>query len=95
MLRSLLKVVISAQTMLPLYASRFRSRIANYTPRLLSAVMFSDAIKRNEDIKCANLRVVYSNPANGKNEWKILSRSEALLFAKSLSLDLILGTLSS
>ena len=49
---------------------------------------------RNEKIKFPNLRVVYKDPVTGENSWKLMERKEAIKFAASLSLDLILGKLS-
>ena len=48
------------------------------------------AILRNEDIKAKEMRVVYTDPETSKGEWKIMSRKEALVFAKKLELDLVL-----
>lgn len=44
----------------------------------------------NEQIKAASMRVIFPDPATGKNSWKIMDRSEALNFAKKLKLDLVL-----
>lgn len=46
--------------------------------------------KRNEKINFPTMRVVYVDKATGKNQWKIMSRQEAIKFAKSEELDLIL-----
>lgn len=48
-------------------------------------------VLRNEGIRFPSMRVVYTNVETGAAEWKIMTRSEALKFAKSLDLDLILG----
>jgi translation initiation factor IF-3 len=45
---------------------------------------------KNEDIKQASVRVVYIDPETNENAWKIMEIKEALEFAKSQSLDLIL-----
>lgn len=47
-------------------------------------------IIRNEAITAKEVRVVFQDPTTGKNEWKVLSKSEALALARSMSLDLIL-----
>ena len=54
-------------------------------------------IVKNDEIsqEYGDLRVVYKNESTGKDEHKIMSRLEALNFAKSMSLDLILVSGSS
>ena len=44
----------------------------------------------NEKIQFPSVRVVYNNPDTNKPEWKILSRQDALQFARSFDLDLVL-----
>ena len=46
---------------------------------------------RNEQIKYPSMRVVFKDPVTGTSAWKIMDRKDALDFAKSQSLDLILG----
>ena len=48
-------------------------------------------MKKNGEIKFPILRVVFKNEQTGANEWKIMTRKEALAFANSKSLDLLLG----
>ena len=50
---------------------------------------------KNEAITHPELRVVYKNETSGVDEHKVMSRLEALNFARSLSLDLILVSASS
>ena len=49
-----------------------------------------DVIMRNEQIQFKELRVVFHNNTTDKQEWKIMSSTEALQLAKSLKLDLVL-----
>lgn len=49
-----------------------------------------DTILRNEQIQFKELRVVFHDPVTDKQDWKIMSNSEALQLAKSLKLDLVL-----
>lgn len=48
-------------------------------------------VVRNGNIQFPSMRVVYSNSETGAPEWKIMNRSEALTFAKSMNLDLVVG----
>ena len=48
---------------------------------------------RNEQIKFPTMRVVFKDPVTGSSAWKIMDRKDAIDFAKSQSLDLILGKL--
>ena len=48
-------------------------------------------MQQNEQIKFPSMRVVFKDPVTGASAWKIMERKEALEFAKSQSLDLILG----
>lgn len=48
-------------------------------------------MKKNGEIKFPTLRVVFKNEETGANEWKIMTRKEALALANSKSLDLLLG----
>ena len=50
-----------------------------------------DTIIRNGRITYPQMRVVYDDVTTGKSAWKIMKRGEALAFAKSKSLDLVLG----
>lgn len=50
-----------------------------------------DAIIRNNRITFPEMRVVYDDVTTGKSAWKIMKRGEALTFAKSKNLDLVLG----
>ena len=45
---------------------------------------------KNEGIKFPSMRVVFKDPETGANGWKLLNRSEALAFAKKMSLDLVM-----
>ena len=47
-------------------------------------------IKKNEQIAFPSLRVVFIDKATGQNQWKIMTRQEALKFARNEKLDLIL-----
>jgi translation initiation factor IF-3 len=53
----------------------------------------SDAKKmlplRNQDIPGDKMRVIYMDTSTNKKEWRILSRKDALSFAKQRSLDLV------
>jgi hypothetical protein len=51
----------------------------------------SDGPLINRAIKYPSMRVVYEDKETGKSAWKILSRDEALEFAKAEDSDLILG----
>jgi translation initiation factor IF-3 len=53
-------------------------------------VKAKEIIIKNEKITHTSLRVVYSDPDTQKQEWKIMSRDDALTFAKSFGLDLVL-----
>jgi hypothetical protein len=46
---------------------------------------------KNEKIRYPTMRVVYKDAVTNESAWKIMNRSEALAFAKSQSLDLVLG----
>ena len=46
---------------------------------------------RNYDIKESEMRVVYIDEVTQKSEWKIMQRAEALKFAQSMYMDLVLG----
>lgn len=48
------------------------------------------AIRKNEEIRFASMRVVFKDDETGSSEWKIMKRKEALLFAKQHDLDLVL-----
>lgn len=61
------------------------------TRGLSSGAAQQQAPLRNEQIKYPSMRVVYKDPATGAGAWKIMERKEAIEFAKSQSLDLILG----
>lgn len=50
-----------------------------------------DSIIRNNRIGYPEMRVVYDDVTTGKTAWKIMKRGEALTFARSKSLDLVLG----
>lgn len=52
-------------------------------------------ILKNEEIKYPNLRVVFKNEDSGKEEHKLMARLEAINFARSRSLDLILVSSTS
>lgn len=52
-------------------------------------------ILKNEEITSPNLRVVYKNEDTGKEEHKLMGRLEAINFARSRSLDLILVSSAS
>lgn len=49
-----------------------------------------EKVLKNEQIKQETLRVVYVNPDTSKTEHKILSRMDAINFAKGFGLDLVL-----
>ena len=51
----------------------------------------ADAVIRNNRITFPEMRVVYDDVTTGKSAWKIMKRGQALAFAKSKSLDLVLG----
>ena len=61
-----------------------------FTFRPLSNVSKDSETLTNEKIQYPSLRVVYNNPDTNKPEWKILSRQDALQFAMSFDLDLVL-----
>ena len=73
-----------------LYSSHFHMRGLAQMRRPPSKKAAAPAILRNEDIKAKEMRVVYTDPETSKGEWKIMSRKEALVFAKKLELDLVL-----
>ena len=54
------------------------------------SVVNNDVIK-NHRIVYPEIRVVFDDEATGKSTWKIMQRSEALEFAESKELDLVLG----
>jgi hypothetical protein len=56
--------------------------IRNFTIPIVKAVL-------NSDIKAEKMRVVYEE--SGKKENKIMSKKDAINFARSKSMDLILG----
>ena len=49
-----------------------------------------DTIVRNANISHPTIRVVYNDKATNTSKWEIMSREDALQFAKKLELDLIL-----
>ena len=51
-----------------------------------------DQVVKNDGIKFPEVRVIYDDEVTGRSSWKVLSRSDALKWAKSKSQDLILGT---
>lgn len=51
----------------------------------------SPAVLRNDNIMFPLMRVVYTNSETGEPDWKIMTRTDALSFAKKMDLDLILG----
>ena len=61
-----------------------------YLSRPFSASTKDSETVTNENIQYPSLRVVYNNPETDKPEWKILSRQDALQFARSFDLDLVL-----
>jgi hypothetical protein len=48
-------------------------------------------IIKNRDIMYDEMRVVYTDKDSGEKSWRIMARGEALKYAKSMNLDLILG----
>lgn len=61
----------------------------------LNKSRFSVALKdviRNDAIRALQIRVTYEN--NGKKEWQIMSKKDALAFAKDRNMDLILGSIN-
>lgn len=79
--------------MLSFYISRsFLNYTAHSNCRSFSRIVPSQQplIIRNEAITAKAVRVVFQDPATGKNDWKVLSRDDAISMAKSMSLDLIL-----
>lgn len=62
----------------------------------LTATTFRSCVSiKNGAIKHETLRVVYMDPTTNKPEHKVLSRADALSFAKSFGLDLLLVNPSS
>ena len=61
--------------------------------RLLSSKSDVGGVKilKNEQIRVTTMRVVYKDSKTGENEWKIMTRTAALQFAKDQELDLVLG----
>jgi hypothetical protein len=82
---------------LHIFAGPFRPNVILHIGSALSTSTKSQqksAVVRNEDIKFPSVRVVYKDSVTGESAWKILKRDDAIKFAQSQSLDLILGKLS-
>jgi hypothetical protein len=57
----------------------------------LRAFAVAPSVLTNEQIEAVSMRVIFSDPSTGQNNWKIMARQEALDFAKKQKLDLVLG----
>ena len=66
--------------------------IAGGGPMYLRAFASVTTTLLNDKIRAPTMRVIFVN-GEGKQEWKIMDRSEALNFAKQAQLDLVLGTI--
>lgn len=84
--------IVKINPVFTLYKSLIHHK--NRLPQIKDSKDIKDKIVKNESIKFPNLRVVYVDEISGKNEWKIMTRSEAIAIAKEKSLDLILGDFS-
>ena len=63
--------------------------IRPYSPPKKAVV--TAVVLKNKDIRFPTMRVVYDDEITGKSTHKIFLRSEALEFAQSRKLDLVLG----
>ena len=59
-----------------------------------SPVRKDDSVLANEAIPYSEMRVVYQDDRTEKSRWKIMKRMEAIDFARSQSLDLVVGEFS-
>lgn len=68
--------------------------LSKYIQHRYLAIQSLDEIIINNRIIYPEMRVVFTDE-EGKKGWKIMSRIEALQFAKQQNLDLILGTVNT